>query len=362
MPAVTRISLPEDFYDITSALLLRQPEPQYLHGLLAKNALAFKLNGGHGYGLPGRGGPASGASVPNVDEHRLVLSDPIATEAVVAVNEGAVGHTIRLNRPKFSNTTYTEASREVSSGSTISTVPIDLQMEQVPLTLKRFSGPFDQTNNRVAPIAIDEFDAKRAVHDLVEYRGMQLVRDFDRWLDAVMVLAFDSVASANVVYPTGMSTDNGATTVDAFPLDVTTLFKAEELLAGSHIPRFSDGTYACVLTSRQIRELKDDDQFARYAQFQGPGLNPLLPNFIGKVGKLMIYESNTLQQVLNSSSVAIHYGQMFGPGKVGLAVSEMPRILMSTDDNYGLQSKVIWEMEGGFANLDNRFGCSIRTS
>jgi len=362
MAVVTRISLPEDFYDITSALLLRQPEPQYLHAILAKNALGAKLNGNASYGLPGRGGPASGASLPDVTAHRLILSDPIASEAIMAVNEGTVGHTIRMNRPKFSNTTYTEVSREVSSGSTISTTPIDLQMEQVPLTIKRFAGPYDSTNSRVAPIAIDEFDAKRSVHDLVEYRGMHLVRDFDKFLDSVMVLLFDSVTAANVVYPTGMTSDNSATTADAFPLDVNTLFRSEELLASSHIPRFSDGTYATVLTSRQVRELKDDDQFARYAQFQGAGLNPLLPGFVGKVGKLMVYESNTLTTASNGSSVAIQYGQMFGPGKVGFAVSEMPRVLMSTDDNYGLQSKVIWEMEGGFANLDNRFGCSVRSS
>ena len=40
MAIVNRASLPEEFFDITSAKLLLQPEPQYLHCLLLKMAMS----------------------------------------------------------------------------------------------------------------------------------------------------------------------------------------------------------------------------------------------------------------------------------------------------------------------------------
>jgi hypothetical protein len=48
---LTRATLPQEFFDVTSDMLLVQPEPQYLHGLLIKMALAASLNVGDSLGV-----------------------------------------------------------------------------------------------------------------------------------------------------------------------------------------------------------------------------------------------------------------------------------------------------------------------
>lgn len=362
MAVITRASLPEEFFDITSAQLLLQPEPQYLHAQLAKMAIASDLAtpGAIGF-MPGRTAGSDGAPYAMPNDGRLVLSDPIYGEAISAiVGLGqAPGHTIRMNRPRFTDSTYTEASREVTSGSTISVVPLDVGSEQVACTIKRFAGPYDGTNSRVAPYALDEFDAKMSVHKLAAMIGLHLKRDFDKWLDAVLVALYATVSTT--VRPVGTTADNDATTADAFPLDVNTLFRVEETLDTANIPVFANGRRACILHPRQIRELKDDSQFGRYAQYD-KAMNPLFTSYVATVGKLDVFVSNTLTTSSNSSSITIYRGQAFGPGKVGMGVGQMPRVLHSSDDNYGLQAKVIWEFEAGFVNLDQRFGVLVSST
>ncbi len=364
MAVITRASLPEEFFDITSAQLLKQPEPQYLHALLAKMAVARDLStpGSLGF-MAGRTAGGQGAEYAQPGDSRLMLDDGLMSECITAVAGlgTAPGHTIRMNRPKFTDTTYTEASREVTSGQTISVVPVDASSEQVAVTVKRFAGPYDGTNSRVAPYAIDEFDAKMSIHKLASFVGLHLKRDFDKWLDSVLVLLYDTVASGNTLYPTGMTADNDSTTAGDYPMDVNLLFRAEKKLDELNIPTFGNGRRVAILTPQQCQQLKDDTQFARYVEMH-KDVNPIFKSYIGSVGMLDIHKSTTLRTVSNSSSVAIHYGQVFGPGKVGMGVGEMPRVLHSTDDNYGLQAKVIWEFEAGFVNLDSRFGLSVRSS
>ena len=178
MPFVSRASLSQEFVDMTSAMLLLQPEPQYLHAQLIKQALAAELDTPDSLGLPlaGRDGiGAKGAEYAQPGDSRLALEpDPIMSEAVSVVTDigKTPGHTVRLNRPSFTNTTYTQASREIANGSTISTTPINVASEQVSLTLRRFGGPYDSTNSRVAPYGVDRFDASMPIHKLASVVGL----------------------------------------------------------------------------------------------------------------------------------------------------------------------------------------------
>ena len=50
---ISRATNPQEFFDVTSSLLLIKPEPQYLHARLILSALAMKLgDGGMDMGLP----------------------------------------------------------------------------------------------------------------------------------------------------------------------------------------------------------------------------------------------------------------------------------------------------------------------
>jgi hypothetical protein len=358
MANLSRATLPEEFYDITSAQLLLQPEPQYFHAQLAKQAIAAELSVGQ-IGLPGRGPSSQGADYASVNDGRLMLSDPIYSEAIMAIaNLGAApGHTIRMNRPRFTDSTYTQAAREITGSTSISTTPLDVGSEQVACTIKRFAGPMGASV--VQPYGIDEFDSTMSVHKLAAMVGLHMKRDYDKWLDACLVALY--AICSTTVYPTGMTADNDATTQDAFPLDIETLFRAEETLDSANIPVFGNGRRACVLHPRQWREVKSDSQYVRLVEFH-KDVNPMFQSYVGSVGRLDMFVSNTLTTASNSSSKTIYRGQVFGPGKVGLGVGKLPRVLSSTDDNYSLQSKAIWCADMGMVNLDQRFGVLVSST
>lgn len=357
---LSRATLPSEFFDITSAQMLVAPEPQYPHAILGKMALNVSMQDAGALGLAGREIPQSGAPVAALEAQRLALADPLMGEAIVAVAELAnkgVGHVVRLNRLAFTDSTYTEAARRVAEGASISTTPIDITAEQVSVTLQRFAGPYGASS--VQPYAVDAMAAQKSVHNLSALVGRHLRRDFDKWLDAVLVAAFD--AGSNSVFPTGISATTSFAVAGDGPLTASQLFETQKVLDVANVPLFANGRRACVLHPQQIRQLQDDPQFARYAEFHRD-INPLLqPSYVKSLGGLDIYKSNTLNTTTNGGSVTVYKGQAFGPGMVGMGVGQLPMVRSSTDDNYGLQAKVIWECLAGFQTLDNRFGATIYT-
>lgn len=223
MPLINRASLPTNFLDITSPELLVAPEPQYLFAQLWKLALSTSFDASESFGRGDAGG--AGAAVPGPDAMRLMLDDGIASSAIKVVAElgKGPGHTIKMNRPVFADTTYTAASREVPSGSTISTTPISISNEQVAITLKRLVGPYDQANSRVAPYGIERFDASMGIHQLKSLVGHHLKRDFDKVIESILVGLLDTASS--VVRPGNYTADNDFVTASTAPFDYATLAK-----------------------------------------------------------------------------------------------------------------------------------------
>jgi len=363
MPSITRASFPTEFYDITSAKLLVQPEPQYLHANMWMSALMKRLNVPGDLGLdPSRALVPGGATVGSFAANQVSWEDPVLGNAFAVVPElgNRPGHTVRINRPIFANTAYTELSRQVTGDASISTTPINISNEQVAVTLKRFAGPYDSTNSNVAPFGIDRFDASLAIHDMAEMVGMHLQRDFVRFIDAVLVGIMDGASAT--VYPTGMSAVDDATNADAYPLDFNQLTRVELQLHSDKIPKFPNGKWICMITPRQKMELANDPTFQRLSEFH-PQANPVLAqSYYRSCGSLDIHVSQTLNTTNNSSSVAIQYGQAFGPGVLGCGIGDLPRVAHANEDNYGETAKVIWLLYAGWSLLDNRFVVSVRSS
>lgn len=362
MALINRASLPAEFFDITSAKLLKQPEPQYLYAQLWKMALAKSLAVPGSLGLAGRAVPSSGAMVDSAESQRLMFEDPVFGAAITNVAElgKTPGHTVKLNRPYFADTTYTEDSREVASGDSISTTPIDLSSEQVSITLKRYAGPYDSGNSRVAPFGLDRFDASVSLHSLTDLVGEHMKRDFDKTMDQFMVNLLDLASST--VRPNGFSADSDFTTQDAGPMDFEMLTRIERTMDEANIPVFPNGKRVLVLKPRQIASLANDEDWQRLS-VHAPPANPLLAqSYFKSCGMLDIFKSNTLDTDSNASSVTVYKGHAFGPGVIGSGVGDLPRVAFSSDDNYGETAKVIWLMYAGFKLLDNRFVVSVRTS
>lgn len=364
MPFIGRSSLSAEFFDTTSAMLLVEPEPQYLYALLAKLALgASSMGMPSSLGLPGRDGIGASGAPYSGDDGRLILDDAISTEAVTVVQEigKAPGHTVRINRPVFTNTTYTQAAREIANGATISTTPIDVSSSQAAITLKRFGGPYDQTNSRVAPFGVDRFDASMPVHKLADVVGLHLKRDVDRTLDSFMIALAD-LGAAGTIRPRGFTADNDSTVAGDAPMDFNVISRTEKTLDEANIPYFGNGKRVMVLDPNQIQQLEEDGQFAKFAKEEKIA-NPVLAKaYYKSVAKFDIYKSNTLTQTANSSTVNIHTGHAFGPGMFGMGVGRLPEVVQSTADNFGEHALVMWLAYLALANLDSRFGALIKTS
>lgn len=377
MPIINRASLPEEFFDITSGMVLKQPEPQYVFAQLAKQALgsAMLLAAGLAGGLgisPARAIPDSGLqyTLPGADRLMLAQPDGQMNSAVIAVAELStpqIGHTVRINRPRYNTGGFTLAGREVPSGASITTNAIDLQSEQVTVTLKRYGGPYDPANSVVAPFALDRFDASRSVHSVAQVVGTHMQRDFDRWLDTVVAVFLTS--GSTTLWPQGFTADNGSTVQGDMPMDVDLLFRAYETLKNANIPVFPNGRYRAFISPTCARQLKADPQFAAFTQFDIKGQNPVaavqnLPNagYVTSLPGVDVYESTTLPVNANGNSINITTSIMVGPSMLAMGAGQLPRVAFSTDDNFGESAKVIWLAYLGFNLADARFGVQLHTS
>ncbi len=361
MGSFGRFSVPENFYDITSDMLLVQPEPQYLYTQLYLGALGASLTPPGELGLPGRGITGNGAPYSSAERDRLILADSLMREVIAAeVNFNALpGNTVRINRPVFANTTYTESSRRVASGTTISTTPITVGSQQTNLTLYKYGGPYDSTNSRVAPYAIEAFDANMGVHKAASIHGTHLKRDFHRFIDAVQVSLLDLASTTN--YPEGMTADNDATTAGSFPFTYEQLCRVGRDMDNSNLPTFSDGKRLLVLTPTQVTQLRQDVKYQNAARNM-PEFSVLLPGFVSTVNGFHIFQDTTLTTTNNSSSVAIHKGHAIAPGALLAGMGRPPRVTANTQDNFGETALVCWLADLGFGLANNTFVVSVRSS
>jgi len=360
MSTISRASLPEGFYDYTDAKLLSQPEPKYIFARMFLNAHNIGLAQVSGFGLPFRDNSGNGQGYMDAERDRLSLDSAegrLSAEMFAVRHQfsGGAGHTVRFNRPKYAETTYTQGSRQVATGSTISTTPINVGSEQVSLTVGNYAGPYDQSNGRVAPFGVEKFDASMGVHDLYAMAGVHLVRDFHKWLDAVYVAILDD--GTTTVRPQGISADNDMTTAD-HPLTYEQISRANKTADEANLPTLGDGKRLMVVSPTGKKQLRDDPQFAAYAK-ENMSTNPLFPGWFGSTDENHFVCSNTLSKTDNSSSIEIHSAKLIAPGALLGGIARAPYVADSTDDNFGLTKKVIWLAELAMGLADQRFSINV---
>lgn len=358
----SRVTMPENFYDITSDMLLATPDSQYLLTDLYLGALGASLEVPAEFGLPGRGVGGAGAPYRPEDRDRLMLANPMFREVIAAaVNfQSKPGNTVRINRPVFENTTYTEAARRITTAQTVSTTPISAHSQQVDLTLYRYGGPFDSVHSRIAPIGIDSFDATFGVHRAASIYGSQLRRDFHRFIHLVNLSLLDLASTVN--YPTeAITTDDGMSTA-SFPFSYAQLVRLGRDMDNSDLPTFGDGHRALLLTPTQLAQLRLDATY-RHSAKEFPQYNILFPTYVASVNKFHIFEVNTLAVQNNSSSIPVHYGVAICPGALLAGMGgEGVRVRPSTNDNYGMTALNIWTGDLAFGLSNDTFVVSVRST
>lgn len=361
MDIFNRTHVPENFFDITSDMLLTQPEPQYLYAQMWLTALSASLEVPSALGLPGRAIGGVGSPYASEDRDRLMLANPMGSQVIAAkVNFDALpGQTVRINRPVYADTNYDLANRRVASGQTISTTPITVKSQQTNLTIERYAGPYDSANSRVAPYALERFDSRFGVHNAASIHGTHLKRDFHKFVDRVLSVLLDMASSA--VYPEGMSAVDDATATGQYPFTFEQITRTEQVMDDASLPTFPDGFRALVLTPTQVRQLQNDPDYQESAK-EFPQYSVLFPQYVASVGKFHLFKNTTLTVTNNSSGVPIHYGHALAPSVLLAGMGERPRTAFSTNDNYGEQALVIWLLYAAFGLADNRFVVSVRSS
>ena len=357
--AFSMVTIPQNYQAELDSQLLAQPESQYFYAQLVKAALGISS----GMELPdvfNFAGISAGAPYPEATMARLMLeAAPLATETFAGVVDfkKKKGDIVRINRPKYTNSTYDLASRRLAAGQTISTTAVNIESEQTEIQLHRLGGPYDNTNSRVAPYAIEAFDDSMGVHSGVSVTKHHLQRDFDRVLDTIARDCLDDASVA--VYPEGYTAVNGFTSAGCGPLSYNQITRTAKTMDEANLPKFSNGRRAFVATPTGKRQLKDDPQFARHADYHKEK-NPLFPGWFATCDEFDMFCSNTLAETDNASSVEVHYAHAIAPGVLGVGMGRAPNVRASSDTNYGETIRLIWLGDLGFKLFDNRFVLSVR--
>jgi hypothetical protein len=299
----------------------------------------------------------AGADYSTAEDDQLALEPDILSENLFAVKvdfNGQPGNTVRVNRPKYTDSTYTEASRRVMPGTAISTTGLALDSEQAILTLQRYGGPYGTT--QIQPYVIEKQVAEMGVHDLVKIAGKHLVRDFHKTLDSFGVALGQQ--GATTLYPRGVTAANDMTTTASAPLTYELIGRvAKEMDEDLKLPTLPDGRRVLVVTPTGLKQLKDDPQYARYSH-DFEKTSPLFRRYTALkavIPEFYVFVSNTLNITANTSSVNVHTALAMAPGCFGIGMGERPMVRNATADNYGLSVPVIWTACLALANLDSRF-------
>jgi hypothetical protein len=357
MATIDRASLLQEFFDTTSPRLLKQPEPPYIYTRLWLDAMAASPPSVDALGRPNDGwGMGEYASF---DEQMAAVEQDIFKDAFEFVQEigKKPGHTVRLNRPAFTNSTYTLASRRIASGDTISTTGISVTSEQVSLTLERFGGPYSST---VQPLSIERFDSTVSLHGMAKLCDMHLVRDYHRWKHLVIATLLDGASTTNNLFAGSKTATTDFNAAGDGPMSWDMVLKGARLLSTASIPTFSNGKWAMVLHPLQIEQLAGDPAYQRLSEFH-PQFNSLFGGaYVKTAGDFVIFRTPSLNTGTNGS-VTYYKGHMFGPGILGGGVGDLPRVARSMNDNYGETDLIIWLEYSAIGMLDNRFGGVIYT-
>jgi hypothetical protein len=375
MGVIGRGTLPANYEDfaasVSSALVLPQPEPQYVfaHWAMAGRLSLAALNAGattaqQYVNMLGGGAPIP----PDLDRMaRVADSYPGFVQAIDQFGLGR-GDTIKFQRPIFETGGLTQNARKLHTNETVSTTGQVVKSEEIPVILEEFHGP-DRDGNGVKPYAIWGFDAKYRANklQLAAVTSQHLRRDYVAWLDAVIRDLF--LASGNLTYPLGVDNAAGFVAGGNAKFSLEQIFRARKSISDREWMRFPNGRYVCLVPTDFNTHMLEDVDYREMSKFHADGRN-MLYGYIGSVQDIDFFECTTLRSYVNPatiggstvpSNVTVQEAMIVGPGAVGFGtVAPEPEGLLgpvarfADDTNYGTVAKVIWYGLHAFPTLDDR--------
>jgi hypothetical protein len=360
---------------VTQPLVLPTPEPQYL---FAQWAMAGRLNfqaldAGKATVQQYLSAAGGGAMAPDL-ERMIRVADmyPGFVQAIDVFGKGK-GDTVKFQRPIFSTGGLTEASRELTPNSAISTTGLAIQSEEVPAVLRQYHGPYSSSGSAVQPYAIDNFSAKFQANklSLTSQVNAYLVRDYTKWLD--IVIRDRLRASQYTTLSDSALTDASSFVAggNAF-INLEAILRARKALSDREWMPFPNGRYALLVPTVFNTQMLSDVDYRESAKNHADGRNQIF-GYINSVQDIDIFECTTLKSYAAGTSVtgekagtvgtsvALEEALLVGPGAVGFGTAAPdpenvagPVARFADDTNYGTMIKVIWYALHAFQTLDER--------
>lgn len=369
--SINRGTLPQNFLDSVSAnITLPTPEPQYF---FAKMAMAGRMSlASIDAGAPtvqqfvsmaGGGAPQN----PALDElARAADAYPGALTVVDSLFGPGKGDTIKFPRDIFEGGGYDKVSRRMTTDAVVSTNGQNIKLEEVPLVLEEYTGPFNVAGAEVRPYAIRDFDAKyrAAKVQLVDKVTRHLRRDYIKWLDAVVRNEF--LSSGNITFPAGITDASSFVVGGGAGISLEQIFAARKALTDREWQPFGNGRYMCVVPTSFNTQMLSDPDYRELSKQHGDGRNMIF-GFIGSIQNIDFFECTTLVTYSDNAGdvaalngvnvgagVTVNEALLFGPGAVGFGTATAPECRYADDTNYGTIAKVIWYALHALGMLDER--------
>lgn len=352
MAIATSSTLSQELVDQLSQELLIEPDSQYIFALLAGAARANAMD------IPGILGTA-GASA-NMQQAvgaglgTLKLLDQrwmsVAGRFAKVVSEPTTpGKVILIDQPRYLGGGFSLADRTLTEGTAVSATPQAAAMGQVAVNIVELAGPHNDT--AVAPIGITDFLKRRATHNLVEYVGLLLRRDRNRFVDSVIVDTM--LGTTNVTTPG--DTAEADLVVDQ-PMTEDILSAILEKLQTRNIPTFANGMYFLAISPKHLKDLKADTKFRESVRYLGED-GALVQGHVANHGGFMIAVSTNIPTVGVGTGGAVtgYQALAFGPESFGHAIGMDAEARRSKDDDFGREDKVLWVAHEGYKLLDADF-------
>jgi hypothetical protein len=371
MPSINRGTLPQNYLDsVNTGMRLPQPEPRYMFARMAIQAQmaagALEVNADNVRHFVKLMAASGGQEVPQELDQMAVAADlyPGAIQYVDAFGKNE-GDTIKFRRDIYEGGGYSESARMVKTDVPTTTSGIALKMEEVPIVLQQYEGPYDTVNSRVAPYPITQFDAKyRANKDsLVSLTRRHLLRDYIKWLDTVIRDRFR--AATNITYADGVSNVLSFTAGAGHSATLDMMLKARKALADRERGSFRNGRVIALVPTQFNVDMVQDPVY-RDLSAQHAGKNPLF-QYLATLNDIDIFQCTTMKTYAPGDTVPtdgnavpagagnnVYEALMITPGSVGFGQADPPMVFESDDTDYQKAVKVIWRSTQAFQTVDER--------
>lgn len=370
MGFIHRGSLPSNYVDFADSVSMNMrlptPEPQYLFAqmAMASNLSLAAMDAGQSTVQQFVSMSGGGVSLPP-DLDRLVRVSESLPGAIQAVNGFGLGRgdTIKFQRDSYTAGTYTESSRELSTGAQISTTGQTIAEEEIPVVLKEYHGPHDGSS--VKPYAIWDFDAKFRANkeQLASKVSRHLQRDYTKWLDTVIRDRFR--ATSNITYADSIANVLSFTAGAGHNISLEAILNARKSLSDREVGPFSSGRYLLLVPTAFNTQMVGDVDYRELSKNHAMGKNQLF-GYVGSVQDVDIVECTTLKSYAAGDTVpgdgnavptsaAVEEALLIAPGCVGMGnASAGPELRFADSTNYGTEIRVIWYAMHAFQTLDSR--------